>query len=162
MASNNITELQSTENSIFYAIRSSKKKISVVGERYTGKTYLANSLGKLPEFKDYKIIDCQYETDGKFPVESLNETLNRILVAEKIIFFVQDYFMPKKKVPNHKEIPDFTKIKEVIQGSTIIRHLVSEKEARTIADANLRDLLGLFKPGSAEMHRISMIVDAIC
>ena len=161
MASNNITELQSTENSIFYAIRSSKKKISVVGERYTGKTYLANSLGKLPEFKDYKIIDCQYETDGKFPVESLNETLNRILVAEKIIFFVQDYFMPKKKVPNHKEIPDFTKIKEVIQESTIIRHLVSEKEARTIADVNLRDLLGIFKPGSAEMHRISMIVDAI-
>ena len=59
------------------------------------------------------------------------------------------------------DIPDFTKIKEVILASTVIKHLVSEKKAKLIADVNLKDLPGIFNPGSAEMHRISMTVDAI-
>ena len=161
MASENLTELQSTENSIFDAIRSNKKRISVVGERYTGKTFLANSIDGLPEFKDYKIVDCQYEIDGRFPIESFNETLDSITGTERILFFIQDYFLPEKKVSNHRDIPDFTKIRELIRASTVIRHLVSEKEARMIAYVNLKDILGIFNPGSAEMHRISATVDAI-
>ena len=78
-----------------------------------------------------------------------------------IIFFIQGYFLPRKKVSNHRDIPDFTKIKEVIRASTVIRHLVSEREARMIAYVNLKDLLGIFNPGSADMHRISATVDAI-
>lgn len=161
LVTNHLTELESTEDSLGDAVRSGKRRICIAGERFTGKTFLADAIKRSSEFSDFNIIDCQYETNGTFESQILSKTVENLSRSEKVIFFIQDYFLPRKKQRQDHNIPDFVKIKNAIQDSTVIRHTVSKREARNIAEDSLRQILGIFNPNSEEGRRLSYTVDAI-
>ncbi|MGC8505745.1 MAG: hypothetical protein ACP5NK_03440 [Thermoplasmata archaeon] len=161
MGSYHLTELESTEDSLIDAIRSGKQRISIVGERFTGKTFLANALTGRSEFTDFNIIDCQYETNGKFEAEVLSRAVHDLSVSRRVIFFIQDYFLPRKREKQNRNNTEFDKIRNAINDSSVIRHVVSRKEARNIADDSLNHMLGIFNLSPEESRRISLTVDAI-
>ncbi|MHB1709280.1 MAG: nSTAND3 domain-containing NTPase [Thermoplasmataceae archaeon] len=160
------TNLDATEIQIRKHIKTGSERIIVVGQRFTGKTYLANYFSKSSECTGYTILDTPYESEGVFDPEKISAMIEKFRHIKNVIFFIQDYFVrdspPKNAVtrPAASGVPILSR-KTDLREVKVVQHSVNYMEASKIASEGMRELYNVLRADSIERKYLSRIVDSI-